>query len=159
MTRLTFVCAIVLSALVLSPSHVYAQSQADVRQAIQARYDQFDRAYMKKDFPSVGKVFTPDCVMELQGEGRSMNAPRVIKGMRAVSKFLTVSHAKTRIVSVKPQGSAYAVSAVWTGDSSYIPAKGAQDDRPRHSRTQQAYLDTWKKTGTGWQIAHRSIQG
>ena len=152
-------CALALPALLSPPGPVCAQAPAGVRQAIQARYNQFDRAYMQKDFRSVGEVFTGGCLMKLQSENRSMKAPRVIQGMQAVSKSLTVTHARTRILSVQPEGAAYAVSAVWSGDSSYLAVRGAQDDHPRRGRTQQTFRDTWKKTGAEWQIVQRIIQG
>ena len=157
MTRSVFMIACL--TLVCAPGAVRAASPAEVRVAIQAQYNQFDRAYARKDFKSVGKVFTTDCVLRLKDDNRSMSAPRVIQGMLSVSKALTVSHAQTRIVSVTAQGDKYEVSAVWTGDSVYVPAKGTQDDKPRSGKTRQAYHDTWRKTKNGWQIAGRIING
>lgn len=159
----TLSVTLAIAVLTCVPGGVHGQASAKapagVRQAIQARYNQFDHAYMRKDFQSVGKVFTADCVLRLESENRTMSAPRVVLGMQAVSKALTVSHARTRILSVQPQGAAYAVSAIWTGDSSFTPAPGTQDDQPRHGKTQQTYQDTWKKTGAAWQIVQRIIKG
>ena len=129
-----------------------------MRTAIQARYDQFDRAYMRKDFKGVGSIFTAGCLLKLKGENRSMTAPRAVQGIQAVSKALTVTHAVTHIVSVTAQGDAFLVSAVWSRDSAYVPPVGTQDDKPRHGKTHQAYSDTWRKTKNEWQIVQRIIE-
>ncbi|HLK55307.1 MAG TPA: nuclear transport factor 2 family protein, partial [Chthonomonadaceae bacterium] len=137
---------------------VGADAVQDAQRAIQSRYDQFDRAYMNKDFKSVAEVFTSDCVLKLQSEGRTMSAPRVIKGMEALSTSLTISHAKTHINAIIATRSGFEVNATWTAHSDYIPTFRSQEDHPRRSRVKQTYHDTWKKTDKGWQIAYRTIE-
>lgn len=137
---------------------VRADTAPNAQRLLQARYDQFDRAYMKKDFTAIASFFAPDCTLTLAGEKRSMKAPRVVSGMKALSGSLTVSHAKTRIVSIAPAGDGYIVDAAWTGYSVYAPARKAKDDPARRSWTKQRYRDTWKKTNRGWQITLRIIQ-
>ena len=158
MKRLPFLAILLALICVYLPVLVRADAANATRQAIQSRYDRFDRAYMKKDFKSAAQVFTPECVLKLNSEGRTMTAVRVVQGMEAVSKSLTISQAKTRILSVKPIKYGYEVAAVWSGNSAYIPANGSKEDPPRRSRAKQTVLDTWKKTDTGWQIAHRVIE-
>ena len=137
---------------------VLADAAQEARRSIQARYDQFDRSYMKKDFKGVSEVFTPECIFKLNGEGRSMAAIRVIKGMEAVSKNLTISHARTRILSVKSTPKGLEISAAWTGDSAYAPSVASKDDPPRRAKVKQTVHDTWKQTEKGWQIIGRVIQ-
>src|SRR5215470_278446 len=67
------------------PLSVSADRESDARPKIQSRYDQFNKAYTKKDFKTVSEIFSPDCVMKLNSEGRSMKASRAIMFMKAVS--------------------------------------------------------------------------
>jgi hypothetical protein len=150
--------SVLLTLVFVLPVVVRADAVQDARQAIQSRYDQLDRAYMKKDFKTVTEVFTPKCMLRLNGEGRSMSASRVIKGMEALSRSLTISHARTHILSVNAAGTEYEVIAVWTGESTYVPVSKSKEDPARHSRTKQNVRDTWQKTDQGWQIRQRIIE-
>jgi uncharacterized protein (TIGR02246 family) len=157
MNRVSFVPVLVALVLLRLPAVVRADAPQDARRAIQARYDLFNRACMHKDFKTVGEVFTPDCLLTLVSEGRSMKASQMVAGMKALSKSLTVSRAKTQILSMKSTGNGYEVAAVWTGYSVYAPAKKAVDDPARQSSTKQNVRDTWQKTDKGWQIVKRLI--
>jgi hypothetical protein len=78
--------------------------------------------------------------------------------MAALSKGLTVSNAKTRIVSIEAKGEEFVVVATWEGDSKYVsPVEGSKEDPPRKGKGRQAYRDTWKRTENGWQITNRDI--
>jgi ketosteroid isomerase-like protein len=136
-----------------------AETEKDAHSAIQARYDEFNRAYMKKDFKAVAAVFDPECSVTFKNGKKSIKSAVLVQSMQAVSSRLTVSHATTRIVSIKADGDAYVVAAVWTGDSSYVPPLGSKDDPPRSSKTEQSVSDTWKKSGKGWRIVQRIIEG
>jgi hypothetical protein len=150
--------SVLLALVFVLPVVVRADAVQDARRAIQSRYDQFDRAYMKKDFRTVAEVFTPKCMLKLSGEGRSMSASRVIQGMEALSRSLTISHARTQILSVNAAGTEYEVTAVWTGNSTYVPVSKSKEDPARRSRTKQNVRDTWQKTDKGWQIRQRIIE-
>lgn len=147
-----------LLALVAVAPLARADADKEARKGIQARYDQFDRAYMKKDFKSVGEVFAPDCVLKLSSENRTMQISRVFQGMQVVSKSLTVSHAKTQIASLKALEGGYEVDAIMTGDTVYAPPIVSKEDPPRRAKTRQLVHDTWKKTKKGWQIVRRIIE-
>ena len=150
--------SVLLALAFVLPIAVRADPAQDARQAIQSRYDQFDRAYMKKNFKTLAEGFTPKCRMKLNGEGRSMSASGVIQGMEALSRSLTISHARTHILSVKATGTEYEVIAVWSGDSAYVPLSKSKEDPARRSRTKQNVRDTWQKTDKGWQIRQRIIE-
>lgn len=158
MKRFHFAAGLLFLVLGAVPCLVHANDESDARQAIQCRYDKFDSAYMKKEFTGVAEVFSPECTMRLVGEGRTLKALSVIKGMKSVSRSLTVSHARTRILSLKPAGSHFEVAAVWTADSVYSPTNHSKEDPPRRSRAKQMFQDTWAKTGSGWQITGRIIE-
>ena len=152
--------ALGLAAIVAAPAVVRAQSEREVQTAIQARYDEYNRAYMKKDYKALAEVFDPAFTLKSKGEGSgSMKLAPMLQRMELVSQRLTVSNAKTRIVSIKAVGDAYEVSAVWTGDSSYVPPKGSQDDPPRSGKAEQTFTDTWKKSEKGWWIVERRLAG
>lgn len=147
---------VVLSAVLAAGA--IAQGDSAARKAIQSRYDDYNRAYMKKDFKKVGEMFSSDCVFFLGGEGRSMKASRALKGMEAMAGSLTIKNAKTRIVSIVAKGEQYEVVAAWSGHSNYVSSiKGSKEDPPRQADSKQAYRDTWKKTDKGWQIVGRII--
>ena len=145
-----------LSAL---PGVVRANDDPDARESIQLRYNLFNTAYMNKDFKTIAGIFSPKCSMKLVGEGRSMAIAKVMKGMESVSKSLTVSHAKTRIVSFRKSADGHCqVDAVWTANSDYSPVNHSKEDPARHSKSKQMYRDTWEPTSTGWQITGRIIR-
>src|SRR5262249_32005101 len=151
--------ALSLAASIAAFSPVRAETELDARKAIQARYDEFNRAYMQKNFKALADVFDPDCKVNTNGEGsKSMKVDRMLQTMQVVSQRLTVSHAKTRIVSIKAVDHNYEVIAVGTGDSSYVPPKGTKDDPPRSGKTEQTTSDTWKKSEKGWRIVKRVLQ-
>ena len=150
--------SVLLALVFILPGVVRADPVQETRRVIQSRYDQFDRAYMKKEFKAVAEIFAPKCMMKLNGEGRSMSARRVIKGMEALSNSLTISHARTHILSVKTSGSEYEVIAVWTGESTYVPVSKSKEDPARRSKTKQNVCDIWQKTDNGWQIRQRIIK-
>jgi ketosteroid isomerase-like protein len=152
-----FHCVIFSALFICLWTQSRAESEREAQKAIQARYNEFDRAYMRKDFAKVREVFTPDCVFHLGTEGRSMKAERALKGMEALSKALTVSHAKTVVSSVNAKGRDFDVVAIWSGDSKYVPVSKSKEDPPRQAKTKQAYRDRWKKTQKGWQITDRII--
>jgi hypothetical protein len=157
MRRIAF--ALSLAAIIAASAPLRAAPEQEARKAIQARYDEFNRAYMKKDFKAVADVFDPECMLKTKGEGsRSMKVERMLEDMQAVSQRLTVSNAKTRIVSIKAVGDAYEVSAAWTGESSYVPPKGSKDDPPRSGKTEQTTSDTWKRSEKGWRIVQRVLE-
>jgi hypothetical protein len=158
MKRFRVVLLLLVAVVALSQGGVGADAGQDAKRAIQSRYDQFDRAYMRKDFKTVAQVFTPKCMMKLNGEGRSMSAARVIQGMEALSRSLTISHARTHILSVNLVGTEYEVTAIWTGNSTYIPVSQSKEDPARRTRTKQNVRDTWQKTDKGWQIRQRIIE-
>ncbi len=148
-----------LLVAIAAPTFAAAGTVREARRAIQARYEQFDRAYMKKDFVGVGDVFDPACTLQGTGETKvPMKAERLVRNMKVMSSRLTVTRAKTRIVSIKSVGDAYEVSAVWTGHSTYTPPAGSVDDPPRSGDTEQTVTDTWKKSPQGWHIVKRVIQ-
>jgi hypothetical protein len=134
-----------------------ADGTKGARAEIQSRYDAFNRAYIKKDFKTVGETFSADCVMKLSGEGRSMKAARAVGGMQAVSKSLTVSNVRTQIISIKADADTFQVNAIWSADSKYVPIYGAKDDPPRQGTTKQFYQDTWKRVDGAWRITRRTI--
>jgi hypothetical protein len=150
---------LVLAAAAAAAPGVRAGSDAAARRAIQGRYDQFDRAYVKKEFQRVEAVFAPSCRLTRVGDDHSMKATRLLQGMKALSKALTVSQSKTRIVSIAPVKEGFAVRAVWTATSVYAPpgASGSAE-RPKPKPVSQKYRDTWAKTGQGWQIVQRVIE-
>src|SRR5690349_1141427 len=158
MKTIRLAAALLVPALAVIPCLVRANDEKDARQAIQARYNQFDSAYMKKDFKSVAEVFAPDCNMKLVGEGRPMKASRVVKGMVALSRSLTISHSRTRIVSLSSVGDHLEVNAVWTGESAYTSANHSKEDPSRRAKAKQVLHDTWARTDRGWQITRRIIE-
>src|SRR5262249_15756149 len=111
MKRIGF--ALSLAAIMAAVAPVRAGTEREARGAIQGQYDPINLAYMKKDFKTVAQVFDPDGELKTNGEGsKSMKVARMLQDMQAMAQRLTVSHAKTRIVSIKAVGDAYEVSAV-----------------------------------------------
>ena len=139
-------------------SLVHADTDKYARQAIQARYNQFDKAYMHKDFKQVEEILTPNCRFVLSGEGRSISTPKFLEGVKAMSKALTVSHARTRIVSLKATREGFETSVLWTGSSLYAPPPAMrQEAHPKPKNVSQSFRDTWRKTDKGWQISQRIL--
>lgn len=152
--------ALGLFAIMSVPVAACAQSEQEAQAAIAARYEDYNRAYMAKDYKALAEIFDPEFVLTSKGEGpASMTRDVMLQRMQAMSQRLTISNAKTTIVSIKAVGDAYEVSTHWTGDSSYVPPKESPDDPARRARTEQAAVDTWKKTPQGWRLVQRVLAG
>lgn len=150
--------AAALATIAAMPVVACAPSEDEARTAIEARYADYNRAYMAKDYRALVEVFDPEFVLTSKGEGpASMTREVMLQRMQVMSQRLTISNATTTILSIKAVGDAYEVSAHWTGDSSYVPPTESPDDPSRRAKTQQASVDTWKKTPQGWRLVRRVL--
>lgn len=150
--------ALGLATCVVAPGAACAKSEDEARSAIEARYEDYNRAYMAKDYKALAEIFDPEFVLKSKGEGPgAMKRDVMLQRMQFMAQRLTISNAKTAIVSIKAVGDAYEVSAHWTGDSSYVPPKESLDDPSRRAKTEQDSVDTWKKTPQGWRLVQRVL--
>jgi ketosteroid isomerase-like protein len=147
-----------LAALLAASAAACSQPEADARSAIEARYEEYNRAYMAKDYEALAEIFDPAFVLNSDGEGPgAMKRDVMLQRMQFMSQRLTISNARTRIVALKPVGDAYEVTAEWTGDSAYVPLQESPDDPARRASTEQDSIDTWKKTPQGWRLVRRVL--
>lgn len=151
-------CIAMLMLLVM-PFGAEAETEAEVRAAVEARYNAYNRAYEAKDFAAVATIFAADAKVSFRGGKKTITRDTLVAGMRAVAPRLTVTQAHNRLLALRQVGDGWEVDTEWQGMSSYAPPAGAKDDPPRRGPTEQRSTDTWKRVDGAWRIVTRVIDG
>ena len=147
-----------MALFLLCPMTACGENEADIKQIIQSRYDQFDVAYKGRDRKNIEDIFAPECVFKQNDEGRKMTLPKFMNAIEFSFRAMTIYYINSQIETIKLDNDTAQVTVSSSTDADIITAVvDGEKKESKRAKTTKKYQDTWKKTPQGWRIVQRLI--